>query len=171
MLVKIIKNGTESEWFPLTKKRHRALLIDEPDTVLVHIESLYPKSPESGQVVPLNFPCFNLLAREFILEENRQKKQDARHRDRRAMEDIDPNENKALARSVDDELLRLELWAAMEKSSACLTAPQRRRIRMYVEEGLSLSEIARREGVSYKVIGRSIWAGLKKIKNILEAWV
>ena len=93
----------------------------------------YPQSPESGQIVSLNFPCFNLLAREFVLEENRQKKQDERHRDSRAMEDIDPNENKALARSVDDELLRRELWAAMEKSTACLTAPQRQRIRMYVE--------------------------------------
>jgi len=171
MLVKIIKNGAESEWFPLTKKRHRALLLDKPDIVLVHIDSLYPQSPDGGQVVPLSFQCFNLLAREFVLEENRQEKQDERHRDRRAMEDIDPNENKALAKSVDDELLRRELWAAMEKSTACLTAPQRRRIRMYVEEGLSLSEIGRREGVSYKVVGRSISAGLEKLKNILEAWV
>lgn len=42
MLVKIIKNGSESEWFPLTKRRHRALLLDKPDIVLVHIDSLYP---------------------------------------------------------------------------------------------------------------------------------
>ena len=40
-----------------------------------------------------------------------------------------------------------------------------------MEEGLSLSEIGRREGVSYKAVGRSIHAGLEKLKNILETWV
>ena len=75
MLIKIAKNGIESEWFQLTKKRHRTLLLEKPDAVFVHIDSLYPKSPESGQIVELSFPCFNLLAREFVLEENRQEKQ------------------------------------------------------------------------------------------------
>lgn len=73
MLIKIAKNGIESEWFQLTKKRHRTLLLEKPDAVFVHIDSLYPKSPESGQIVELSFPCFNLLAREFVLEENRQE--------------------------------------------------------------------------------------------------
>ena len=62
MLIKIAKNGIESEWFQLTKKRHRTLLLEKPDAVFVHIDSLYPKSPESGQIVELSFPCFNLLA-------------------------------------------------------------------------------------------------------------
>ena len=79
MLIKIAKNGIESEWFQLTKKRHRTLLLEKPDAVFVHIDSLYPKSPESGQIVELSFPCFNLLAREFVLEENRQEKQNERH--------------------------------------------------------------------------------------------
>ena len=90
MLIKIAKNGIESEWFQLTKKRHRTLLLEKPDAVFVHIDSLYPKSPESGQIVELSFPCFNLLAREFVLEENRQEKQNERHQDYRAMEDINP---------------------------------------------------------------------------------
>ena len=51
MLIKIAKNGIESEWFQLTKKRHRTLLLEKPDAVFVHIDSLYPKSPESGQIV------------------------------------------------------------------------------------------------------------------------
>ena len=73
MLIKIAKNGIESEWFQLTKKRHRTLLLEKPDAVFVHIDSLYPKSPESGQIVELSFPCFNLLAREFVLEETGRK--------------------------------------------------------------------------------------------------
>jgi len=66
MLIKIAKNGIESEWFQLTKKHHRTLLLEKPDVVFVHIDSLYPKSPESGQIVELSFPCFNLLARGFV---------------------------------------------------------------------------------------------------------
>ena len=31
MLIKIAKNGIESEWFQLTKKRHRTLLLEKPD--------------------------------------------------------------------------------------------------------------------------------------------
>ena len=53
MLIKIAKNGIESEWFQLTKKHHRTLLLEKPDVVFVHIDSLYPKSPESGQIVEL----------------------------------------------------------------------------------------------------------------------
>lgn len=37
MLIKIAKNGIESEWFQLTKKRHRTLLLEKPDAVFVHI--------------------------------------------------------------------------------------------------------------------------------------
>ena len=51
MLIKIAKNGIESEWFQLTKKHHRTLLLEKPDVVFVHIDSLYPKSPESGRLL------------------------------------------------------------------------------------------------------------------------
>lgn len=102
MLIKIAKNGIESEWFQLTKKHHRTLLLEKPDVVFVHIDSLYPKSPESGQIVELSFPCFNLLAREFVLEENRQEKQNERHQDYRAVEDINPRENGALMTSLEE---------------------------------------------------------------------
>lgn len=111
MLIKIAKNGIESEWFQLTKKRHRTLLLEKPDAVFVHIDSLYPKSPESGQIVELSFPCFNLLAREFVLEENRQEKQNERHQDYRAMEDINPRENGALMTSLEEIYLRQEIRA------------------------------------------------------------
>lgn len=39
MLIKIAKNGIESEWFQLTKKHHRTLLLEKPDVVFVHIDS------------------------------------------------------------------------------------------------------------------------------------
>ena len=35
MLIKIAKNGIESEWFQLTKKHHRTLLLEKPDVVFV----------------------------------------------------------------------------------------------------------------------------------------
>ena len=57
----------------------------------------------------MSFPCFNLLAREFVLEENRQEKQNERHQDYRAMEDINPRENGALMTSLEEIYLRQEI--------------------------------------------------------------
>ena len=58
MLIKIIKNNIESEWFELTKAHHRALLKDMPDEVLIDIEELYPGSPDKGRLVKLDFMMF-----------------------------------------------------------------------------------------------------------------
>lgn len=167
MLIKIVKNGIESEWFQLTKKRHRALFSEKPDAVLVHIESFYPRSPESGQIVPLSFPCFNLLAREFILEENRQEKQDERHRDRRAMEEIDPSENRALIASMDELYLRREIGQLLYYRSGVLTPPQQRRLRLFLD-GHSLTEIGEAEGISHTAAKKSIVTAINKIKIFLN---
>lgn len=167
MLIKITKNGNESEWFPLTKKLHRTLLLDAPDVVFVRIDSLYPNSPESGQIVQLDFPCFTLLARDFVLEEKRQEKRDERHRDRRAMEDIDPTENRALSMSVDEICIRRELGRILSCHSAILTPTQRRRLRLFAE-GLTLTEIGQMEGVTHKAIGESVSTAIEKIKKFLD---
>ena len=49
-----------------------------------------------------------------------------------------------------------------------LTRTQRRRMRMYYFEGLTLSRIADSEGVGYKTIWESISASKKKIKDFLD---
>lgn len=140
MLIKIAKNGIESEWFQLTKKHHRTLLLEKPDVVFVHIDSLYPKSPESGQIVELSFPCFNLLAREFVLEENRQEKQNERHQDYRAVEDINPRENGALMTSLEEIYLRQEIKRILNGPSNVLTDLQQRRLRLFLD-GYSLKYV------------------------------
>ena len=89
MLVKIVKNGDESEWFELTKQRHRALLEDAPEAVITLINNLYTNSPDSGTYVKLDFSLFTVLARDFVLEENRQEKMLKRYHDKRPLEDLD----------------------------------------------------------------------------------
>ena len=39
MLIKIVQNGIESDWFQLTKKAHRELIKKKPEAVIVHIEN------------------------------------------------------------------------------------------------------------------------------------
>ena len=39
MLIKIVQNGIESEWFQLTKKAHRELIKTKPEAAIVHIET------------------------------------------------------------------------------------------------------------------------------------
>ena len=88
MLIKTIKNGLESKWFELTKKYHRALLKNAPESVVFLIDDLYPNSPDSGTCVTLDFPLFTVLARDFVLEENRQLKGIDRNHDKRPLEEI-----------------------------------------------------------------------------------
>ena len=79
MLIKIIQNGIESDWFQLTKKAHRELLRAKPEAAIVHIEDVYPDSPDAGKLVRLEFRLFTTLTREFTLERLKQEKQDTRH--------------------------------------------------------------------------------------------
>lgn len=167
MLIKIAKNGIESEWFQLTKKRHRTLLLEKPDAVFVYIDSLYPKSPESGQIVELSFPCFNLLAREFVLEENRQEKQNERHQDYRAMEDINPRENGALMISLEEIYLRQEIKRILYGPSNVLTDLQQRRLRLFLD-GYTLTRIGEIEGISHTAVRKSVISAIEKIKKHFE---
>ena len=79
MLIKIVQNGMESEWFPLTKKTHRELMQKKPEAAIVHIEDVYPDSPDAGRVIRLDFRLFTVLTREFKLEDLKQEKHDERH--------------------------------------------------------------------------------------------
>ena len=51
MLIKIVQNGIESDWFQLTKKAHRELIKKKPEAAVIHIEDIYPESPDAGRVI------------------------------------------------------------------------------------------------------------------------
>ena len=108
MLIKTIKNRTESDWFQLTKRLHRELIEEAPDSVLVHIEDIYPTAPERGTLIELNFDLFTTLVREFTLEELRQQKSDERHRDSTGVEGIDRTCCNLLTKSPEDIQLEAE---------------------------------------------------------------
>ena len=55
MLIKIVQNGIESDWFQLTKKAHRELIKIKPEAAIIHIEDVYPESPDAGRVIRLDF--------------------------------------------------------------------------------------------------------------------
>jgi len=40
MLIKIVQNGIESDWFQLTKKAHRELIKKKPEAAVIHIEDI-----------------------------------------------------------------------------------------------------------------------------------
>ena len=54
MLIKVVQNGIESDWFQLTKKAHRELIKKKPEAAIVHIEDVYPDSPDTGRVILLH---------------------------------------------------------------------------------------------------------------------
>ena len=168
MLVKIIKNGVESEWFELTKQCHHELLKEKPDAVIIRIEDFYPDSPDKGTLVWLEFSVFNALARDFILDENRQAKRAVRHHDKRPLEEISLGENQEMLASVEDEYLRREQTDKLSDAKQKLTEVQRRRLELYIEDGLSMRNIAQKEGVHYTAIEDSIRAAFKKIKKFLK---
>lgn len=168
MLVKIIKNGVESEWFELTKKHHRALLEDKPEAAIVHIEDFYPESPDAGSLVTLEFSVFTALAREFVLMENAQDKKRERHHDKRPLDEIALDENSALFVLPEAEYQEQELRQEIEAARRTLTLTQSRRISLFLDKGLSLQRISDLEGVHITSVEESVKSAIKKIKKFLE---
>ncbi len=166
MLIKIVYSGQESEdWISLTKKLHRILLDEKPDEVVVHIEDLYPDCPEVGTVIRLDFNCFTAIAREFVLEDNRQRKEMARHIDKRSLEEVLKCEDIVDYCTPDYYYLLNERRRVICNAIRSLTATQRRRYLMHFEDDLSLQEIANIEGVAKSTIDDSIQAAQRKIKK------
>lgn len=170
MLIKTIRNGVESEKFELTKKIHRSLLADPPDAVVVRIEDLYPNSPDKGILVKLEFSLFNVLSRDFVLEENRYKKSLERYHDTRSLEEIEQSGDYALITMVEEEYLQHEFDLLLHHTKVLLTETQGRRLQKYLEDGLSFTEIGRQEGVSYKAVAYSIKGALGKLNKYLNRY-
>ncbi len=168
MLIKTIKNRTESDWFQLTKRLHRELIEEAPDSVLVHIEDIYPTAPERGTLIELNFDLFTTLVREFTLEELRQQKSDERHRDSTGVEGIDRTCCNLLTKSPEDIQLEAEQRDFLYEQLNKLTDLQRKRFLQYALQGKSSYQIARDEGVESSTVKESIQSAKKKLKKFLK---
>ena len=170
MLIKIIQNGIESDWFPLTKKTHRDLLRAKPEAAIVHIEDVYPDSPDAGKLVRLNFHLFTTLTREFTLEQLKQEKQDARHIEKLRLEARPVNDPKLASKTLDEQFIRQELTEllASAPARAGLTETQLRRFRLFLEEGKSFREIAELEQCEYSAVRKSVNQAKEKIKKFLK---
>jgi len=169
MLIKIVQNGIESDWFQLTKKAHRELIKKKPEAAVIHIEDIYPESPDAGRVIRLDFRLFTVLTREFKLEDLKQEKRDERHVEKLRLEARPANAPELASKTLDEQYISEE---QMERLSAAvaqakLTPTQRRRF-LLLESGLTIHDIAKAENCGYNAALESIQWAKKKIKKFLK---
>ena len=170
MLIKIVQNGIESDWFQLTKKAHRELIKMKPEAAIIHIEDVYPESPDTGRVIRLDFRLFTVLTREFVLEDLKQEKRDERHLEKLRLEARPVNAPELASKSLDEQFIRQEITKLLESAPvlAGLTPTQMRRFRLFAEEGKSFREIAQIERCEYSAVQKSVRFAKEKIKKFLK---
>ena len=161
MLIKVVQNGIESDWFQLTKKTHRELIKIKPEAAIVHIEDVYPESPDAGRVIRLDFRLFTVLTREFKLEDLKQEKRDERHVEKLRLEARPANAPELASKTLDEQYIRQEI-------KDLLTPTQLRRFQLFVESGKSFREIAEIEHCKYSTVKDSVDAAKKKIKKFFK---
>ena len=171
MLIKIVQNGIESDWFQLTKKVHRELIKKKPEAAIVHIEDVYPESPDAGRVIRLDFWLFTVLTREFKLEDLKQEKRDERHVEKLRLEARPANAPELTSKTLDEQYIRQEIKELLESAPALagLTPTQLRRFQLFVEDGKSFREIAEIERCKYSTVKDSVDAAKKKIKKFFKS--
>ena len=170
MLIKIVQNGIESDWFQLTKKAHRELIKMKPEAAIIHIEDVYPESPDAGRVIRLDFRLFTVLTREFKLEDLKQEKRDERHVEKLRLEARPANAPELASKTLDEQYIRQEIKDLLESAPALagLTPTQLRRFQLFVESGKSFREIAEIEHCKYSTVKDSVDAAKKKIKKFFK---
>ena len=168
MRVKILKDDVLSDWIILENENDWNVFENIPDAVVIPIGELYTNSPEAKECVRLDFAVFVTIARGFALEEQRQSKQKQRYIDDRPIEEISCQEYRRRLSTLEEEHERRELAAEITEAKKKLTNIQQRRLELYIEDGLSLREIARREGVGHTAVEDSVRSALKKIKKLLK---
>ena len=170
MLIKIVQNGIESDWFQLTKKVHRELIKKKPEAAIVHIEDVYPESPDAGRVIRLDFRLFTVLTREFKLEDLKQEKRDERHVEKLRLEAQPANAPELTSKTLDEQYIRQEIKELLESAPALagLTPTQLRRFQLFAENGKSFREIAQLEQCEYSAVRKSVNQAKEKIKKILK---
>ena len=171
MLIKIVQNGIESDWFQLTKKAHRELIKKKPEAAVIHIEDIHPESPDAGRVIQLDFRLFTVLTREFKLEDLKQEKRDERHVEKLRLEARPANAPELASTTLDEQYIRQEINELLESAPALagLTPTQLRRFQLFVESGKSFREIAEIEHCKYSTVKDSVDAAKKKIKNFFKS--
>ena len=170
MLIKVVQNGIESDWFQLTKKAHRELIKMKPEAAIIHIEDVYPESPDAGRVIRLDFRLFTVLTREFKLEDLKQEKRDERHVEKLRLEARPANAPELASKTLDEQYIRQEIKDLLESAPALagLTPTQLRRFQLFVESGKSFREIAEIEHCKYSTVKDSVDAAKKKIKKFFN---
>ena len=170
MLIKIVQNGIESDWFQLTKKAHRELIKKKPEAAIVHIEDVYPESPDAGLVIRLDFRLFTVLTREFKLEDLKQEKRDERHVEKLRLEARPANAPELASKTLDEQYIRQEIKELLESAPvlAGLTPTQLRRFQLFAENGKSFREIAQLEHCEYNAARKSVNQAKEKIKKFLK---
>ena len=162
MEIRLIYNGETSLWRPHSRQQHQALMQNPPDGVETHICDFYSDSPDGIKTKIVTFELFDMMARQFPLEEAARRKQDKRNLSSKLLADDVPNE-------MDIEKLflvgeeRQKLFSVVMQ----LTPTQRARVTAYYVKRLTFRQIADSEGVSEKSIRESINAAIKKIKKFL----
>ena len=157
MLIKIVQNGIESDWFQLTKKAHRELIKMKPEAAIIHIEDVYPESPDAGRVIRLDFRLFTVLTREFKLEDLKQEKRDERHVEKLRLEARPANAPELASKTLDEQYIRQEIKDLLESAPALagLTATQLRRFQLFAEI----------EQCEYSAVRKSVNQAIEKMKK------
>ena len=94
------------------------------------------------------------------------EKQDDRHLDDRAPDEC-PHLWAEQPESLEDWYVRQERLQETRAAMRCLTRTQMRRLYLHFYEQLSTRKIALIEGISQRVVARSIHEGLKKLRKFL----
>ena len=100
-------------------------------------------------------------------ESQRAFRREAYHRSFTPLEEADLYGLSGRAPEPDDILIRRELESRVREAILQLTPTQRRRVLMYMD-GLSYSEIARREGVRFSPCYKSLHLAFKKLRMLLR---
>lgn len=164
MQVKLIYDDYKTDWTSLTVRQHIELQKQPPVSVEIRIDDFYPDSPDAGETAIVSFEVFNLLARDSVLEENRQRKQIWRNCDIRPIENISPQEYSFRLCDPEAELIRLELRQNLDIAMDSLTPLQRRRLDLAID-GLTVKEIAKIESVHHTAVSRTFREIRKRFKN------
>ena len=111
--------------------------------------------------------CFD----DFRREKQRQDKWDKRHMDSM---DFLSAERKGLVISDQkdalDIVLHEELIEKLQDAFEVITQTQKKRIFMYFYDEMTFSEIAKREGVDYKAVWKSVDTGITNIKKYFDVF-
>lgn len=167
MNIRIVHNGETSPWARHTKKKHRALMKNPPDAVIIRIRDFYPGSPV-GETCEMPFAIFHALAREFVLQGKKQDKSDARHLDDAPLDELEVPHGATLGCDPADELEAQECDTTLYRAIQRLSPAHHRRLVWHYLDGLTMREIADLEGTNASSIQRSIKVARKKVSRRME---